>query len=130
LLFENPPLYGVIVKPGVGVPTGPAYAALDALPGREPGRATARVLDALRRGASPDALGAAMGNDFEAAILPAYPEVAAAHRVVSEAGAVRALLCGSGAAVFGLARDRDHARALTAALCGRFPYVHLAEGRP
>jgi 4-diphosphocytidyl-2C-methyl-D-erythritol kinase len=123
-----PPLYGVLVKPAVGVPTGPAYRLLDALPDRKPGRATERLLDVLRSDApTPEAIGAALGNDFEAAVLPAFPEVAEAHVAVAEAGAVRALLCGSGSCIFGLARDGDHARELTDALTGRFPWVHLAK---
>ncbi|HVK03348.1 MAG TPA: 4-(cytidine 5'-diphospho)-2-C-methyl-D-erythritol kinase [Armatimonadaceae bacterium] len=123
-----PDLYGVLVKPAVGVPTGPAYRLLDALPDRQPGSATGRLLDVLRSDVPGiDAIGAAMGNDFEAAVLPAFPAVAEAHRAVADAGAVRALLCGSGSCVFGLARDCEHAGALTKALCGQFPWVHLAE---
>lgn len=127
-----PPLWGVIVQPAVGVPTGPAYAALDSLPGRTPGSATPRLLAALADGAVPDAhaLAPLLSSDFEAAVLPAYPEVAAAHRALGEAGALRALLCGSGSAVFGLASDRAHARTLVRALVGRFPYVRLAQSIP
>jgi 4-diphosphocytidyl-2-C-methyl-D-erythritol kinase len=121
-----PRLYGVLVKPAVGVPTGPAYRLLDALPDRRPGDATPRLLAALRDGGL-DAIGAAMGNDFEAAVLPAYSEVRDAHETVTAAGAVRALLCGSGSAIFGLARDRSHALALTKALRGRYPFVETAE---
>jgi 4-diphosphocytidyl-2-C-methyl-D-erythritol kinase len=121
-----PALHGVLLRPGVGVPTGPAYALLDALPGRQPGDATGRLLAALQAGGGLAGLGAAMGNDFEAAVLPAFPPVAEAHRAAQEAGALRALLCGSGSAVFVLARDRDHARSLAKALHGRFPWVKLA----
>ena len=72
-------------------------------------------------------MGAAMHNDFEAVVLPAYPGVAQAHRAVREAGAIRALLCGSGSAIFGLARDRAHALAMASALTGRFPWVSVGE---
>ena len=122
-----PPLHGVLVKPEVGVPTPAAYGLLDALPRRAPGSATERLITTLRRGDAMEAIGAALGNDFEAAILPAFPAVAAAHREIEGAGAVRALLCGSGSAVFGLARDRHHAQSLAAVLVGRFPWVNLAE---
>jgi 4-diphosphocytidyl-2-C-methyl-D-erythritol kinase len=121
------PLHGVIVKPTVGVPTGPAYALLDALPDRRPGDATPRLLAALATG-SHEEIATAMGNDFEAAILPHYPEIAEAHRAVRDAGALRALLSGSGSAVFGFARDRDHARELTRTLAGRFAVVKMAVG--
>ncbi len=123
-----PPLWGVIVKPQVGVPTGPAYALLDALPNRVPGMATAPFIKALGDASSDiDRLGDLLANDFEAAVLPGYPDVAEAHLAVQKAGAVRALLCGSGSAIFGLARSRDHARELVRVLAGRFPWVKMAQ---
>lgn len=122
------PLWGVLVKPDAGVPTGPAYALLDALPSRVPGQATARLLDTLPSGPGDvEALGAALGNDFEAAILPAYPAVADAFAAVADVGAVRTLLCGSGAALFGLAHNREHAKEMTRQLAGRFPWVKMAQ---
>jgi 4-diphosphocytidyl-2-C-methyl-D-erythritol kinase len=122
-------LFGVLVRPDAGVPTGPAYALLDALPGRVPGKATGALVSLLATGnAAPEDLGAALGNDFEAAVLPAFPNVACAHRQVQEVGALRALLCGSGSAVFGLARDEDHAQELARRLraTGGFPWVEAA----
>jgi 4-diphosphocytidyl-2-C-methyl-D-erythritol kinase len=122
-----PRLFGVLVRPNASVPTGPAYALLDARPGRVPGAATRAFIEALTaRARNAEKLAPLLANDFEQAILPAYPAVAGAHRAVTEAGALRALLCGSGSAVFGLARDHAHARALCRALCGRFPWVKLA----
>ena len=59
-------------------------------------------------------------------MLPLYPEVAATHKAVKSAGALRALLSGSGSAIFGLAESRDHARTLVKNLCGEFPWVKLA----
>ncbi|MDX1933366.1 MAG: 4-(cytidine 5'-diphospho)-2-C-methyl-D-erythritol kinase [Capsulimonadales bacterium] len=122
-ISDDTSLRGVVVQPGIGVPTGPAYRLLDSLPDRQPGRATARLRDALQRHASVREIGDLMSNDFEAAILPAYPEVDAAHRAVTDAGALRTLLCGSGSAVFGLAEDSDHADDLRQQLLGRFPVV-------
>jgi len=130
LALPLPPLYGVLVQPDIGVATGDAYGLLDAVADRHYGGATPPLLAALReRTGTVDTLGELLANDFEAVVLNHYPEVAAAHRAVREAGAVRALLCGSGSAVFGLARDREHARSLVRALVGRFPWIHLAETR-
>ena len=128
LRFSLPPIFGVLVKPGVGSPTGQAYALLDALMTRRAEALTyaTRTIEtalATRRVYGADNLGPLLHNDFEAAILPAYPDINAAHQAVQEAGAVRALLCGSGSAVFGLAQDRVHARALAETLRGKFPYV-------
>ncbi len=90
----HPPWHLVIVKPPVGVSTAAAYAALDALPGRAPGAAT----DAWLRGEKNPA------NDFEAVLLPAYPQIAAAHATLRQTGltdeSFRPLLCGSGSCVF------------------------------
>ena len=115
-----PTLHGVLARPALGVPTGPAYALLDALPNRAPGSATERLL----AGAS---LADALSNDFEAAVLPAYPEAAAVHAALTHAGALRAQLCGSGSAVFGLARDRAHARELAKELAGKVAWLKLVE---
>ncbi|GAB4458169.1 MAG: 4-(cytidine 5'-diphospho)-2-C-methyl-D-erythritol kinase [Armatimonadaceae bacterium] len=125
-LPQQPVLHGILVKPDVGVPTPAAYAALDSLAGRQPGEATARMREVLHQGTGVEEIAEAMGNDFEPVILPRYPEIAAAHRAVREAGALRALLCGSGASVFGLARDREHARELARQLAGKFPFVKIA----
>ena len=118
--LEIPKLYGVLARPAMGVPTGPAYALLDALSNRAPGAATERLL-------AGGSLADVLSNDFEAAVLPAYPEVAALHAALTEAGAVRALLCGSGSSVFGLARDRAHALELVKKLAGKVAWLKLVE---
>ena len=115
-----PKLYGVLARPTIGVPTGPAYALLDALAERTPSNATERLL-------AGGSLTAALANDFEAAVLPAYPEVTAVHTTLTAAGALRALLCGSGSSVFGLARDRAHARELVKKLAGKVAWLKLVE---
>ena len=84
----------VLVKPNVGVSTAAAYAALDAVTGREVTGAT------VRRMSGPQV----SSNDFEAIILPAYPEVAAASAALSQTAedgeSFKPLLCGSGSALF------------------------------
>ncbi len=127
--IAHPPrgLHGVLVKPADGVPTATAYALLDALPHRVSAASTPRLIDLLATDASIEAIGASLHNDFEAAILPAFPGDAEVHEAITTAGAIRALLCGSGAAVFGLARDADHAMQLARTLGGQFPYVAVAQ---
>jgi len=123
-----PVLHGVVVKPVGGVATGPAYARLDATQDRMPGVATDVFLRALQDGTATDAAAIAplLSNDFEQVVIPAHPDVAEAMNALLQAGALRALLCGSGAAVWGLARDHEHARELTRALVGKFPWVKMA----
>ena len=128
------PIYhGVIVKPHVGVSTPMAYKLLDAIADRQPGNATQNFLSVLQ--SSPNdlnAIASALGNDFEAAVLPAFAEVADAHRAVRDAGALRALLCGSGSAVFGLAQDAGQAETMARKLreTNRFAWVEVAESLP
>ncbi|MBC8136189.1 MAG: hypothetical protein H8F28_09910, partial [Fibrella sp.] len=128
-----PTLYGVIVKPHVGVPTPAAYKLLDAIPDRVPGKATQNLLSVLQ--SSPNdlhAVASALGNDFEQAVLPAFPGVADAHDFVGKTGALRALLCGSGSAVFGLAESAGHADTMARKLreTNRFAWVEVAESLP
>ena len=90
----SPPWHLVIVKPPVGVSTAAAYDALDRIPYRKPGTAT----DAMRNNEM------RLSNDFEAVILPAYPQIAAAHAALRQTEqtdeSFRPLLCGSGSCVF------------------------------
>ncbi|HLJ24484.1 MAG TPA: 4-(cytidine 5'-diphospho)-2-C-methyl-D-erythritol kinase [Candidatus Acidoferrales bacterium] len=54
--------------------------------------------------------GGALSNDFEAAVFPRYPRLAAIKRELLEQGAAEASLAGSGSAVFGLYQHPAKAR--------------------
>ena len=100
-LTPNWPL--VIMKPNIGISTAAAYAALDGNQNRSTGGAAQRWLQDRQT----------LSNDFEPVILPAYPEVAAAYKLLSqtaEAGeSFKPLLCGSGAALFLRASSNESA---------------------
>jgi 4-diphosphocytidyl-2C-methyl-D-erythritol kinase len=68
-------------------------------------------LEALNR-LDEEALLASLHNDFEEWALKTYPEIAAVKQILEESGG-KALLTGSGAAVFGL-YDRPEAAQLAA----------------
>ena len=134
--LDLPAICGILVHPGTGVSTPPAYALLDAISHRQARTSTRQLLAVLQQRVSA-AAGAAkmdmtellsmyMSNDFESAILPTHPDVARAHAMTVDAGAVRVLLCGSGSAVFGLARSREHAVQLFETLNAHFPFVTIA----
>ncbi|CAF0918057.1 unnamed protein product [Rotaria sp. Silwood1] len=112
--FELPVFWGVIVHPGTRVSTAHAYALLDAVPNRQSGTSTERLLSRLsdKKDMSSnisELLATSLSNDFESVVFVAYPNVARAYEMIISAGALRALLCGSGSAIFGLARDLQHA---------------------
>ncbi len=98
----------VVVKPNAGVPTAAAYAALDAVRNRKSSGATQRWLNGEQ----------VPFNDFEAVILPAYPEVAAAYAVLSQTAedgeSFRPLLCGSGSALLLRASSQTAAEQIAA----------------
>jgi len=119
-----PSVLGVVVRPETGVPTGPAYALLDAVVGRLPGTATEYLL------ANPDNILGNLGNDFQAPVAHAYPDVALALQALTDAGARGTVLCGSGSAVFGGAEDRAQAVEMVRKLAPLFPFVKIVETLP
>lgn len=78
---------------------------------------SSEVLGALRQG-SPEALGKALSNDLQAPALALKPELRRLLETGEELGAIGGLVSGSGPTVAFLARDSDHAGALSAALAG------------
>ena len=112
-----PAWHVAVVKPPVSVSTAAAFAALDGA-GPRPSRArdvsvSVRALAALQRGDF-DAVVALLHNDFASVMAARHPEIATALAALERAGASRALLSGSGSAVFALARDSAGAEGLLA----------------
>lgn len=76
--------------------------------------ADSTVLRAVRAG-DPAALGAALHNDLQVAALELAPELAETIDVAIDAGALGAIVSGSGPTVAALARSRQHAVMIAAA---------------
>jgi 4-diphosphocytidyl-2-C-methyl-D-erythritol kinase len=111
-----PPFWWVLAKPyGVGVPTGWAYAQL----GRDAVSPTARAVHTERLARllptirTPRDLAPLLHNDFDAPILQAIPALAELRTLLEQGGALRVILCGSGAAQAALCESEHHAKALT-----------------
>jgi 4-diphosphocytidyl-2-C-methyl-D-erythritol kinase len=104
--------------------TPDVYAAFDGL-------ATPRssepdlVLQALRTG-DVDMLAAALHNDLEPAAMALRPGLVGRRDAMLDAGALAAIVSGSGPTLLALARDALHAHALADALRGTFPRVEVA----
>jgi len=111
----------VIVNPGIFVSTRTAYEGLkvDQLTFTDK---SAQMIDAIQR-QDFDGIVASLHNDFESTVLNEYPVIGAVKRDLVEAGAEAALLSGSGASVFGIARSAAQARAIAEALKPRYPFV-------
>lgn len=128
-LPDGPPLWLVIVKPSVGVSTAAAYAAMDADPGRVSARATRSMEQVLAEG-DPPAIVARMVNDFEAVVLDQHPEIALLMDELTMARARCARLCGSGAAVFGVADTEADAERIAASMRLKYQQVHVCRTVP
>ena len=123
--LENfPKLWIILINPCVAVPTPWAYSAWDTrkcqaplgpLPQREPGTFSKGLTVENRSVRCPrtfEEVVQVLHNDFEAVVVPKYPEIARAQKVLREVGASGVLMSGSGSTVFGLfetKRERDEA---------------------
>jgi 4-diphosphocytidyl-2-C-methyl-D-erythritol kinase len=116
---EVPERWWVVVPMPFGVRSPDAYRWWD-----EGVRATgpdpAAVIDATRAG-DVERLGPLLFNDLEAPVFAHHPELAETKRRLLEAGALGAVMSGSGSSIAGLARDEEHARSLGAGLEGAIP---------
>jgi 4-diphosphocytidyl-2-C-methyl-D-erythritol kinase len=117
------PSHWVLGIAGDGLSTPAVYAELDrlraagAVPQGTPMTPVEPVITALRGGAPSD-LADALGNDLQAAALALRPELGRALRAATAAGALAALVSGSGPTVAALAPDEQSAVRLAAELAG------------
>jgi 4-diphosphocytidyl-2-C-methyl-D-erythritol kinase len=113
----------------IGIDRGPlstaeVYAAFDGLRPPEPSSPDA-VLQALRAG-DLAALAASLHNDLEPAAIALRPALAERREALLRAGALAAIVSGSGPTLLGLARDAAHARRIAAAVEEHFDAVAVA----
>ncbi|CAN5785697.1 4-(cytidine 5'-diphospho)-2-C-methyl-D-erythritol kinase [soil metagenome] len=101
--------------------TRDVYRAWDELGSIETGRAAPMIL-ALGAGDAGE-VAPAMHNDLEPAACTLRPELAGKKKVMVAAGALGALVSGSGPTIFGLARNQDHAEAVAARVEEHFDRV-------
>ncbi|MCE5324440.1 4-(cytidine 5'-diphospho)-2-C-methyl-D-erythritol kinase [bacterium] len=123
-LPDAPQMHIVVVKPGVGVSTAWAYAELDKSNISRCESASQRAERAIRE-SDRDGLIAGMCNDFDPVVTAEFDEVRLAKSRLIETGAQRAMLSGSGSAVFGVFDTYDAARQAAMDLMGEFAQVFL-----
>jgi 4-diphosphocytidyl-2-C-methyl-D-erythritol kinase len=85
------------------------------------------LLDALTA-ADAERLAGALHNDLEPAAFDLLPALAKSKQRLLEAGAVGAVMSGSGPTMLGLCRDEDHATQLARAVRSSFARVEVARG--
>lgn len=119
-LADAPPLSLVVVKPDIGVSTGWAYSALDSIEERASHRATKRMEEALALNDTGRFL-SFQSNDFERVVFEQVKELFWLHDELIMAGAQTAHLCGSGSAVYGVAKSQEEAQRITRLLLQKYP---------
>lgn len=102
------PLWFVLGLPVEPLLTEDVYACRDRIEVRH-APPPDRLIDALGAG-DPAGVAAELHNDLEAAAFTLRPELQGQKAALLEAGALNALLSGSGPTLFGLCRDEPHAR--------------------
>lgn len=122
-LPDAPRLELVVIKPPVGVSTAWAYAELDKRERLSTGASDAA--EAAVRAGDRAALIACLSNDFDPVMCALVPEIESAKRALLDVGALAAMLCGSGSAVFGVFGSQDAANQAASALSGAYPCVFV-----
>ncbi len=87
--------------------------------GASTGPDVSRAIDAIREG-NVGELGGLLHNDLEPVVVARHPEVGATKRALVEAGALGAVMSGSGPTVVALARSELHATELASGFAGAF----------
>jgi 4-diphosphocytidyl-2-C-methyl-D-erythritol kinase len=98
----------VLVNPRAPLSTKEVYGRVPVGWHAEP-TGTERVIEALRR-RNVGVLAAALTNNLERVVEPVLPVIGRMKAALLAAGALGAIMSGSGPTVFGLARSLDHAR--------------------
>lgn len=97
----------LLVNPGIHLPTPWAYKAV----GRAGERPASDLAATIRRGlVHPEILRDELVNDFEKGVFAEYPRLAEIKGSLYAAGAIFALMSGSGSTLFGLFRSRKEAQ--------------------
>lgn len=126
-----PPLFLVLVCPGIHVATGQAFARLDELRAEAASETTYGTQNNLTKYACAAnemlLLGAArldLRNDLEAAVFPRHPQLAKLKAELRRLGALAAGMTGSGSSVFGLFAMQTAAHVAAARLRSQYPCVY------
>lgn len=123
-LVVRAPLWWVLAVPGGSLPTTEVYARFDELAGAPADGDPSVVADALARG-DLERLAGALRNDLTGAAESLMPGLSAVREALLEAGALGAVMSGSGPAWCGLGRDEAHASEIAGRVGGRYERVFV-----
>jgi 4-diphosphocytidyl-2-C-methyl-D-erythritol kinase len=120
-------LWWVVAIDVEGLDTAAVYQRFDELgPARPLGDRWPSELEAALAAGDLGGIGAALSNDLEPAAFDLLPTLKSGKERLLEAGAVGAVMSGSGPTLLGLARDEEHAGRIARAVRSGFARVELA----
>jgi 4-diphosphocytidyl-2-C-methyl-D-erythritol kinase len=120
---EPPDLWFVLGISNEPLMTKYVYAKWDEV-GSTSAQDVGEMVEALEDGGA-DAIARAVHNDLQAAALALRPGLADGIDRLQKAGALSAMVCGSGPTVMGMAGDLTHAREVAAGVDGSFDRVEV-----
>lgn len=120
--------YTIIVFPGFSINTARAYQLLSSARHRRyaPPDSGDMLVDAIESGDF-GAFCSLMWNDFHEIMAQQYPELSRLEADLLDAGCSTAQLSGSGSALYGIVKQREHAEEIKALLEKKYPYIYVAE---
>ncbi len=120
-------LWWLLAIDAEGLGTAPVYQRYDELGLARPleGRWPLELLEALAAG-DVERIGASLANDLEPAAFDLHPALKAGKERLADAGAVGAVMSGSGPTLLALARDEEHAGRLARLVRPAFARVEVA----
>jgi 4-diphosphocytidyl-2-C-methyl-D-erythritol kinase len=110
----------LLLNPGIHIPTPWAYRAID----RRSERPASDMVESLRRGIEdPGLLRKLLVNDFEPVVFAAHPLLGDLKQRLYDAGALFALMSGSGSTMFGLFESRQRAESAQALFASEWTFI-------
>lgn len=126
-LSDPKPLWLVAIQPCAGLSTKDVYMACDSAPIAKEHQPDNDACVAALRSGDVQALTRAMGNALEPVAVAMRPEIALAIQALMQSGAGRAMMTGSGSAVYGVFMDEESARIARQGLCKRYEKVYCMQ---
>jgi 4-diphosphocytidyl-2-C-methyl-D-erythritol kinase len=110
--------------------TGAVYEASDSLDASANVDASSAAMTLALGAGDVKEVASLLHNDLERAAFTLRPELAEKKDAMMDAGALGAVLSGSGPTVCGVASDESHARAIADAVEGAFDLVRVVKSQP
>ena len=124
------PFYGgyiLLVNPGIFVSTEKIYNEIDSIEIPDEARPDNKLIEEAMARGDLQTLASNLKNVLELATFKLYPEIAQLKEELIKDGALGALMSGSGATVYGLFDDPEHATAVMQKYRDRHLFASLAE---